>query len=600
MKSKKILFIGLIAIGLLSQSCLDDFQDINTDPNSLTDTKPESLFAGATQNYLFGSRGQLIQKYGTTMSYMQYITNNGDVNEGSFAKADGSANPNPGGSLYGDYFGQQGRDYKRIIQKIDLISDPLLKTGYQNLRAVCVIMDTYDAWKVADVYGAMPYSQAFNVKQYPTPEYDFDYDLYKVFDKQLKESSAFLRTNAANQKSFANQDFFYKGNAAKWSKFANTLRIKIAQRYEKRDAANLASVLNDIVTNFGGEIISSNAESFGYDNLQGWNNNLDDINAIETSYVATFAFVEYLKSTNDPRIRFMVRENDFGDNYGRYNDIQSRGTAASLAVVNDPANNTSRFWGKHAFPASKEVNYGWFGQGASHTFQIDAGADTRSVNFISMIQTRLFIKNGGFIRESLAKIHTDETTVDGNTIKMRTSCMNYADVCFMMAEIAEKGGVGLGKTGKLWFEAGIAASFDDYKTRAINGNVPKSSTVVIGNFIANLPYNGLASIYSQSWVNNLIQPDEAWGTWKRTGYPAFDDYRAGQPSSIGNGSGIAYLQNLWTGTNNMLIPRRAALGVSEPSMQVNYDKAISAMKAKDASFGVSSSDTRGRVWWDKQ
>ncbi|MEJ7736928.1 MAG: hypothetical protein WKF97_05830 [Chitinophagaceae bacterium] len=120
----------------------------------------------------------------------------------------------------------------------------------------------------------------------------------------------------------------------------------------------------------------------------------------------------------------------------------------------------------------------------------------------------------------------------------------------------------------------------------------------LGNYLTRYPYKNLAGIYSQAWVNFLIEPEEAWAMWKRTGYPQFEDFRAGQPSKIGDGSGIAYLENLWTGTINLLIPRRAVLPVSSTEMNPNVDKAVQDMKAKDPAYGVDRLDTRGRIWWD--
>ena len=76
----------------------------------------------------------------------------------------------------------------------------------------------------------------------------------------------------------------------------------------------------------------------------------------------------------------------------------------------------------------------------------------RTLNYVSKIQGRLFVKNGGFGNSltGTTNLHTDETVVDGSTIKMRTPLLTYADAAFMMAEIAAKGGNGLGKSATEW------------------------------------------------------------------------------------------------------------------------------------------------------
>lgn len=225
----------------------------------------------------------------------------------------------------------------------------------------------------------------------------------------------------------------------------------------------------------------------------------------------------------------------------------------------------------------------------------------------SAIQSRLFVKNGGFggvdTRSSRNFMHKDEAWVDGATIKMKSIYLSYAETCFMMAEIAATGGNGLGKSAAQWYDLGIDASFDQYKALAIATGVPNAASVAMTPaFKAKVPYAGLPSIYSQAWVNFLVQPDEAWAMWKRTGYPQFEDVRAGVPNRIGDGSGIAYLEALYDGTRNLLIPRRSALELgtgSQPNSD-NYFKAIQGMIAKDPAYGKNELDTKGRIWWDMQ
>ena len=399
---------------------------------------------------------------------------------------------------------------------------------------------------------------------------------------------------------------FYGGDYTKWLAFANTLRIKIAQRYEKRDAANLTSVINDIATNFDKNIISSTAGSFGYNQTQDWNTNVDDINVLLFSYDAAFPFVEFLKSTNDPRIKFMVRENDFGENYKGYVNVEQNGTPEAKAALQLPANKV-RYWGKHPSPASADGSYGFTGGDRFKTFNLGTGTNTQTLGILSAIQTRLFLKNGGFggfdTRSDPAIYkHDDEAIVDGKTIKVRTPYLTYAETCFMMAEIAQKGGNDFGKSASDWFYAGVQASFDQYKALATATGVPNAANVNIGDLLTSLPYLGLPSIYSQAWVNFLTEPDEAWAQWKRTGYPQFTDVRPGDNGKIGDGSSIAYLENLWNGNKNLVIPRRAALNLSSGSNpnSANYTNAINTMIAKDPAYGTKATDTFGRIWWDKQ
>jgi hypothetical protein len=313
--------------------------------------------------------------------------------------------------------------------------------------------------------------------------------------------------------------------------------------------------------------------------------------------------VEHLKATADPRIKFMVRENDMGTNSKQYRRVQELGTPESQTKLLLPENQV-RYWGKYASPASAgNTAYGSTGGNRYKTFTLTGSNGNQTLGFESAIQSRLFIKNGGFggfhALSSRDLMHDDEPWVDGSTIKMKTYFMSYPDVCFMMAEIAAKGGNGLGKTAEEWYRTGITASFDLYKQMATATKVPGAESVAIGSFATTIPYTGLPSIYTQSWVNNLLTPDEAWATWKRTGYPQFTDVRPGDNGLIGTSS-IAYLENLWDGNENLKIARRDALKMTSSLNQKNFVEAVEAQKTKDASYGAAATDTKGRIWWDKQ
>ncbi len=609
MKKINIYIIGVILVaGILGQSCKKEMIKINTNPNSLPDVAPEYLFTGTTLDFNLTSRQQLINRY-TFMTYMQYIVPDGlNANLGANYWSPGAnKGPAPSVSYYSDYYSGIGVSMNRIIAKIDAMPADQ-QTSYSNLRAICQVLNVYTAWQVVDIYGAMVYNDAFQPVKYPLPAYDYDFTLYKTFDSTLKIAATVLSSNNPKNVALGNQDFFYGGDIPSWEAFANTLRIKIAQRFEKRDPANLASVLTDISTNFNNAIISSNAQSFGYNHTQGWNTNVDDINNLLLNYDAGYAFVEFLKSTKDPRTALLLRQNDFGTNDAIYNNIQANGTAAAKTTLDSPAVNTSRYWGKHAFPASEEPTYGWTGQGRFQSFPIAGSSTPASLGFLSAIQTRYFLKDGGFggfdARSSQSLMHTDETYKDKNTIANRTLYLTYAETCFMMAEIAQTGGNGLGQSAEQWYDAGVKASFDQYKADGITAGVPGADTATFGDYLTRYPYNpstGLAQIYSQAWVHFMTEPEESWAMWKRTRYPQFADFRPGQPSKIGDGSGIAYLESLWDGSQYLIIPRRAAFTVGNAGSvlnQASFTTALQTMQAKNPDYGPDGSYAIGRVWWD--
>jgi len=633
MKIQKYI-IGLLALVLLQlfQSCKKEMIDLNTNPTIVSSAPPEFQFTSATADMDYNTRQQLINRY-QFMVYMQYIVPDGpNANlQAAYWTPGATTGPGPSVSYYSDYFNGMGVQMNNIIKQIGLMSQAQ-QASYAYLKAICQILNVYEAWKVADLYGALPYSQAFNSVQYPLPAYDYDWTLYKTFDSTLKVAATVLKNNEIPA-SFGQQDLFYGSSPAgvsnsssvettDWEAAANSLRIRIALRYQKRDAANLASVLNDIQSNFSAQIISSNAQSFGYNHTQTWNDNQSDISALMSGYDAGYAFVAYLKSTNDPRLALMVRQNDGGTNSTAYNTIISGGTPAALSLLADSsAFVNSRYWGKHAFFASQSAPYGWTGAGRYELFPLTNGTVT-NLGVLSCIQSRYLLKNGG-LDDGLNTViaHTDESTsaigTDPSTIKNTTWFLTYAETCFMMAEIAQEGGNGLGQSAAQWYNNGVNASYAQYLADAKAGLVPGASTInndstAMTNFLNSYPYDGtLQRIYSQEWVHLLIEPEEAYAMWKRTGYPEFVNNFAGQPSTIGDGSGTAYLESLWNGNADGIIPRRSAFtitgnlsaGSTAAGMtlnQNNFNSALSTMETFNTNYGSNANYTIGRIWWDMQ
>ena len=612
--------IGVLAVAtaLGLQSCKKKMIADNTDPYIVTSAPPEYQFTNATAD-IDGNGGQLEARY-QFMVYMQYVVPDGATTDltTNFWVPGANTGGYPSVSYYSDYYTTTGDYMNQIINQINGMSSEE-QTSYAYLKAICQIVNVYHAWRVVDLYGAMPYRQAFNITQYPYPAYDYDWTLYKTFDSTLKVAATTLN-NTTIPGSFASQDMFYGGNQASWEALANTLRVKIAQRYQQRDPANFTSVINDISTNFANQLISSNAQSFGINHTQTWNDDEDNINVLLLNYDAGYAFVQFLKSTGDPRLALMVRPNDGGTNSPVYDSVVANGTPAAKALLTDSAAFiTARYQGKHAFPASEQAAYGWTGGGHLIQFDLNDG-NVVNVDVLSAIQTRYLIKNGGWdgLNQSGLTPHTDESTASNRTnltiaqttIQNRTLFLTYAETCFMACEIAlQTGGTAFGQSAAQWYNQGVLASYTQYESDALAAYVPGADTsssnaaTVVNAYLTAHPFkNSLPQLYSQEWVHFMIQPEEAYAMWKRTGYPQFADDLVGESTPIGSGLDTAYMESLWTGSADMLIPRRTQFTIQNAGSSLNtpnFNSALTEMESFNSAFGANGTYTIGRIWWDE-
>ena len=614
MNKMKYIFTGILSL-LLFSGCLDNYREVNTDPELLVTVNPKNAFTGATENFNNSSRQHLLGKYSGVMQYMQYIVAEDGAQEGAYVNTAKNTRPSPYTPYYRDYYAQIGLRLKYLVNNV--IPNNPEKDRYQHIVAIANILETYQAWLMFDVYGAAPYTEAFKINEgIRTPKYELyqkgldGKELYKVFDEKIKQNIEILQKESKNQYKLDKNDYFYQGDVNKWIKFGNTLRIKMAQRLEKADNAFYKSVLKDALANAGG-LISKHDESCIYHHPNEHNNNTDDMQGLTTNYVATRALVNFLKAYDDPRLPILVRRNGFGKgNNNKDNDAIADTLAKYFPNYQTQfAQWTDRYVGMAANPDS--TNSLWSTDSYfTISYKNDKGVDrTMTVRNNSQIESRFYVKNGGKVSNTLGvreKEDQDKYDVSQNEISLFTPLITYPEVCLMMAEIAYKeNGAQGGKDALAWFHEGIRASMEQYQSWAKKMGVPSAmneksdnyhpiTKEKIDQYIARAEFQNvsLEKIISQQWVNLFMRPEEAWATWKRTGLPAFKD----QPVPD---NGVAFLETIATGGDKLLIPRRCVLPTPNMENVDNFNMAVKELTT-DPNYGSDENKSDGRIWWDKK
>ena len=619
MKTFKYLIAGVCASMMLT-GCLDKFQDLNTDPEQLGTTDPRNVFTGATLNFDNCSRGHLLGKYSGTMIYMQYLVSASGASSGSYVSpAKPNDHPQPNGPAYGYYYSTSG-DGGGFGLRLDYLINTVIPQNseaerYNDIKAIAQILLNYEQWRILDTYGAAPITEAFRAQQgIRTPRYDLYQEsidgtpMYKKIDGEVKAAVELLKASGSDQYELGNNDFFFFGDVQKWIKFGNTLRVKMAQRVEKADASFCNTVINEVLAS-PSNIMSSNEESCVYHHTNEYNNNTDDIQDITSRYVASAAFVNFLKAYNDPRLPVLIRRNGFGEgNNNTENDTWFETFKNEYPdYMTSYSQFTGRYVGMSANPDSANTT---FNQNAYLTLPYHREDGTEAnldIRMHSQVESRFFVKNGGIIGNNnmpARAIESSDFYIEQSKMHTFTPILTYPETCLMIAEIAlKKGGAVAGKTAQEWFKEGVKASMEQYKEWAANMFVvaqtaetaPNYSPITdekINEYLARPEFSTvtLEKIISQQWVNLYMQPEEMWATWKRTGLPAFKDKP--EPEA-----GVAFLETIKDAGNTLTIPRRNSLGTPNTLNIANYNAAVEALK-KDAKYGSDTDKTEGRIWWD--
>ena len=170
-----------------------------------------------------------------------------------------------------------------------------------NYKGVALVLRSWVFQLLTDNYGDVPYSQASNIKQYLTPVYDKQKDVYFAVLEDLKTAQSTLDPSG----SAIAGDLIYPGKPNQillWKKFANSLRLRIALRIADREPEKARQVLADVQAE-GSGYISSNDEIAQLIYSTSPNQNpISNLFDTRDDYRISKTVVDKLFALNDPRL----------------------------------------------------------------------------------------------------------------------------------------------------------------------------------------------------------------------------------------------------------------------------------------------------------
>ncbi|MDY3521767.1 SusD/RagB family nutrient-binding outer membrane lipoprotein [Riemerella anatipestifer] len=264
---KKILYnltilSSLSAVTILT-SCRQDFEEINKNPNNPSQAPTSAVLNSAVKELMDATRGAFSSGR-FFLPWMQYSAQTNYTEEDRYRFRE-----NVNQSLYRDYY-LVAKDFKFII---DLNTNPETAntvSAYginQNQVAMSRIMLSYIFSQLVDTYGDVPYYsygskdsdfQALDVLKYPNPKFASQQKIYADILKELKEASEMMDTSKpVFVSSHASGDRIFSGDSKKWKKFANSLRLRIANRVKGVVSGAEAHITDAIASG----VMTSNADN---------------------------------------------------------------------------------------------------------------------------------------------------------------------------------------------------------------------------------------------------------------------------------------------------------------------------------------------------
>ena len=440
----KKIFIYLVSILLIwsTNSCTKDFEEMNTRKDAVTEVNPAYFFSGMQQQ-VFANYQRNVNLYPDI--YSQYF-----------------ANIIGGSSNYGyvdGWIGNQFREhYTEFLRKSYNINETWAdEPTYTELLAINEIFTCYWWSRMTDTYGDIPY---FNASRGESAAYDSQSSIYADLLTRL-EAAVNNITGAEDQLSYGDEyDLIYRGDAQKWRRFGNSLRLRLAMRISNVDPATAQSVAAAAISS--GVMTSNDDVAKVPMSANGWYDYLHQMLWNWDNERVSKTFTDYLYSESsageDPRAPLWLAYKRDGESVSK-EDI---GLTEYVGLEN----------------------------GYNENMPNDRN-DRATINLV-----------GSYV----------DFSGEGD-VQMYCPVMFYSEVLFLQAEATLRGWVS-GDANAL-YKAGIQASMDYVGVDASN-----AQNYIDG--VANLTGSNeaqLKSIITQKWIANFPNGVEAWADFRRTDYP---------------------------------------------------------------------------------
>ncbi|WP_316751002.1 SusD/RagB family nutrient-binding outer membrane lipoprotein [Pedobacter gandavensis] len=135
-----------------------------------------------------------------------------------------------------------------------------------NVAQVARIWRAYLMSEMADNFGPIPVL-AF---QSSNPEYNNVKDIYYYLLEELKDATSKIDVSVVNTAALKKMDPAYEYNYAKWIKYANSMRMRLAMRLSEVDPDKAKAEFEDAAA--GSNFITESTETFEVQERDGWDN----------------------------------------------------------------------------------------------------------------------------------------------------------------------------------------------------------------------------------------------------------------------------------------------------------------------------------------
>lgn len=233
---KNILLASTAVIALTFGSCTKGFEDMNKNPMNPTGTDIGPLFNGVVNSLTWIGNEQF------------YLNNEVFYPETELGALTSEAWGNMSigvDAVWNNYYLALANIHdidKRLDELCNAMNDDEVD---DKVRAQLIVLEAFKTFKVTDMFGDIPYSEAgyiwYNTEENRKPKYDSQESIYKTLLNELiwardVLSNGLAKTSMGNSYySLESYDVMYHNDYFKWAKIANSLILRHGMRMYDKD-----------------------------------------------------------------------------------------------------------------------------------------------------------------------------------------------------------------------------------------------------------------------------------------------------------------------------------------------------------------------------
>ena len=499
MKTLSKIFLVFAVIALFS--CEEQLTELNVNPNGVD---PSTVNPNLMVPTIITSSFDMYLKNGYDDRYagvMQYVQKSGWGNE--LNKLDWTAEQ--------DWTGPYD-----VLRNAKHLYDRAGEEGMEFHQGVAIIIRANMFARIADTWGDAPYTAALNAENGGQedlfPKYDSQETIYKGIIEELKQANTMLSKSVGDYKDISKSaDVIYGGDPAKWRKLANSLMLRYYMRLSAKLPDYAKAGIQEIMSNqtqypiFTSIADDATMAYIGTSSGDSWPaNTVQDISMSNFDRIQLCArFRDVLVNYNDPRIDVW------------FNKVRTQIKVSTEHPEEDIVIGNVRYLRPEYVEASNMVIYN------PSTWADDIEAGKTLIDTMEFVGMPIASSTGDGSNYNLnpnpiqggPNVHNsalDDIYKAAKGDKLKARLISYSEVCFILAEAANKGW-SVGGSQKDWYEKGVKASFDTWGVGE-NYNDYVAQTGVAHN-------GTIEQIMTQKWIANWTVAHESWCDWRRTGYP---------------------------------------------------------------------------------